>query len=173
MIKGCSKVYFKSFWRKFSPWLLASSWFLGIVLGIPAALAASNFLVPMMRQSVQCPVSILDLLAVTVVPFLLSAFMVSLSEPWILLIISTFKAFNFSFCACGISLAFGQCSWLVQFLFLFSDYLLVPLLYLYCVRHIQGQAVRRVWESYCYIGASLLIGGIDCFIVAPFLASLI
>ena len=173
MIKGCSKVYLRPFWCKFSPWLLAFSWFLGTLLGIPAALAANNFLVPMMCQSVQCSVSIPDLLAVTVVPFLLSAFAVSLSEPWLLLIISTFKAFNFSFCACGVRLAFGQSSWLVRFLFLFSDYLLVPLLYLYWVRHIQGQAVRRTWELYCCIGASLVISGIDCFIVAPFLASLI
>jgi len=173
MIKGSTRFSFKPFWRKFSPYLLALSWFLGMLLGIPAAVATSEFLVPMMRQSMQCSVSIPGLLAATVVPFLLSALAVSLSEPWLLLIISTFKAFSFSFCACGVSLAFGQSSWLVRFLFLFSDHLLIPLMYLYWMRHIQDQAVHRAWELYGCIGAALLIGGIDYFLVAPFLALLV
>lgn len=173
MIKGCVNISFRPFWRKFSPWLLALSWFLGMLLGVPAAVAASSFLVPMMHQSIQCAVSIPGLLAATVVPFLLSAFAVSLSEPWLLLIISTFKAFSFSFCSCGVSLAFGQSSWLVRFLFLFSDHLLIPLLYLYWMRHIRGQAINRSWELYGCIGAALLVGGIDRFLVAPFLASLV
>lgn len=173
MIKGSIKISFRSFRSKSSLWLLTLSWLFGVFLGISAALASSSFLIPMMRQSVQCSVSIPGLLAATVVPFLISAFAVSLSEPWLVLIISTAKAFSFSFCACGVSLAFGQSSWLVRFLFLFSDYLLIPLMYLYWMRHIQDQAVHRAWELCAYIGASLLIGGIDCFLVAPFLASLV
>ncbi len=173
MIKGCAKVYFRPIWRKFSPWLLAFSWLLGMLLGIPTAVASSSILVPMMRQSVQCSVSIPGLFTAAVVPFLLSAFAVSLSEPWLLLIISTLKAFSYSFCACGVSLAFGQSSWLVRFLFLFSDHLLIPLLYLYCVRHIRCEVPHRPWEMCGFIGTSLLIGGIDYFLVAPFLVSLV
>lgn len=173
MIKGRTKISIRSFWPKSSLWLLMLSWLLGMFFGILAAVASSSFLIPMMRQSVQCSVSIPGLLVATVVPFLISAFAVSLSEPWLLLIISTIKAFSFSFCACGVSLAFGQSSWLVRFLFLFSDHLLIPLMYLYWMRHIQDHAVHRAWELYGYIGVSLLIGGIDCFLVAPFLASLV
>lgn len=162
-----------SIWRKTSPWLLALSWFLGMLLGVPAALAASEFLVPMMHESVQCSVSITGLLASTLLPFLLSAYAVSLSEPWLLLIISALKAFGFSYCACGVSLAFGQSSWLVRFLFLFSDHCLIPVLYLYWLRHIHGQTKAAVWELPACIGAALLVGSIDYCLIAPFLVSLI
>lgn len=162
-----------SIWRKTSPWLLALSWFLGMLLGVPAALAASEFLVPMMHESVQCSVSITGLLASTLLPFLLSAYAVSLSEPWLLLIISALKAFGFSYCACGVSLAFGQSSWLVRFLFLFSDHCLIPVLYLYWLRHIHGQTKTSVWELPACIGAALLVGSIDYCLIAPFLVSLI
>ena len=173
MIKGCTRMDLRSLWRKFSPWLLALSWFSGMLLGTCAALATSEFLVPMMRQSVTRSVSIPGLLAASVVPFLFSAFAISLSEPWLLLIISTLKAFGFSFCACGVSLAFGQSSWLVRFLFLFSDHCLIPVMYLYWLRHIKGQVKTCFWEPAGCIGAALLVGCIDYCLVAPFLVSLI
>ena len=173
MIKGYTRMDLRSLWCKFSPWLLALSWFSGMLLGTCAALAASEFLVPMMRQSVTRSVSIPGLLAASTIPFLFSAFAVSLSEPWLLLIISTLKAFGFSFCACGVSLAFGQSSWLVRFLFLFSDHCLIPLMFLYWLRHIQGQATARLWESAVCIGVAVLVGCMDYCLVAPFLVSLI
>lgn len=162
-----------AFWRKFSPWLLAFSWFLGMILGILAASAASEALIPMMYQSVQCSVSSPGLLVAAVVPFLLSAFAVSLSKPQLLLIVSLLKAFSYGYCACGISLTFGQSSWLVRLLFLFSDHILIPMLYLYWVRHIQGCTDRRLSELWCFIAFALLVAGIDCYFVAPFLVTLI
>lgn len=162
-----------SFWRKTSPWLLALSWLVGMLLGISAALAASEFLVPMMRESVKCSVSITGLLAATLLPFLLSAYAVSLSEPWLLLIISALKAFGFGYCASGVSLAFGQSSWLVRFLFLFSDHCLIPVLYLYWLRHIRGQTKAAVWELPACVGFALLVGSIDYCLIAPFLVTLI
>lgn len=173
MIKRYSKPDLMLFWRKTSPWLLALSWIIGMLLGIPAALAASEFLVPMMRGSVSYPVSIPGLLAATLLPFLISAYAVSLSEPWLLLFISTIKAFGFSFCACGVSLAFGQSSWLVRFLFLFSDHCLIPVLYLYWLRHIRGESMVTSWELPACIGTALAVGSIDYCLIAPFLVSLI
>ena len=173
MIKKGMWTDFASFWCKASPWLLALSWLIGMLLGIPAALAASDFLVPMMRESIGCSVSIPGLLAATLLPFLFSAYAVSLSEPWLLLIISTLKAFSYSFCACGVSLAFGQSSWLVRFLFLFSDHCLIPLLYLYWLRHIRAKAKTSPLELSGCIGAALLVGSIDYYLIAPFLVSLI
>ena len=162
-----------SFWRKYGPLFLALSWFVGMLLGISAALTASEFLVPMMRESVKCSASIPGLLAATLLPFLLSAYAVSLSEPWLLLIISALKAFGFSFCASGVSLAFGQSSWLVRFLFLFSDHCLIPVLYLYLLRHIRGHTELKAWEFPVCIGSALLVGTIDYCLIAPFLVTLI
>lgn len=126
-----------------------------------------------MRESVKCSVSIPGLLTAAVLPFLLSAFAVRLSEPWLLLIISAFKAFSFSFCACGVSLAFGQSSWLVRFLFLFSDLCVIPLLYFYWVRHIRGGRSTVRWELPVFIGAAAAIGWVDYCFIAPFLVSII
>ena len=160
----CTKVY-SSLQQRYGFWSA------GMLLGIPAALAARDLLISMTRESVSCSVSVVGLLSATLLPFLISAYAVSLSEPWLLLIFSTVKAFCYSFCAIGVSLAFGQSSWLVRFLFLFSDYMLLPLLYLYWLRHIKGQA--KPWELPACIGASLMVGCIDYFWIAPFLASLI
>lgn len=173
MIKNLFHWQTPSWWCKVSTRLLAFSWCLGMLLGMLAATAASDTLIPMMRRAVYCPVSIPGLLAATVLPFLFSAYAVSLSEPWLLLIISALKAFSFAFCACGVSLAFGQSGWLVRFLFLFSDCCLIPVLFLYWIRHISGKGNGKRWELPVCIGAALLIGCIDYCFVAPFLVSLL
>lgn len=159
--------------RKYSKWFLASSWCVGLLFGVSAARCARTIIVPMMRSAVSASVSIPGLFAAAVLPFLLSAYAVSISEPWLLLIISTLKAFGFSFCAFAVSLAFGQSSWLVRFLFLFSDYCLIPILYLYWLRHISEKGSGFRFETCICITAALVIGSIDYCIVSPFLASLI
>ena len=160
-------------WRRFCRLLLAGSWCAGLLIGIAAANSAGTILAPMMRSAVMAPVSIVGLSAAALLPFLLSAYAVSISEPWLLLIISTFKAFGFSFCACAVSLTFGQSSWLVRFLFLFSDHCLAPVLYLYWLRHISGERNFSGWETVCFVAAAVLIGVIDFCLVSPFLATLI
>ena len=159
-------------WRKFSVWLLALSWVSGLLLGALAANASKDILTPLIYGSVLCDASILGLLCASLLPFLLSAFAVFLSEPWLLLIISTFKAFSFSFCASGVSLAFGQSSWLVRFLFLFSDLCLVPVLCIYWLRHISGRHTVRQWELPACLCAAAVVSCIDYCFIAPFLVSL-
>lgn len=167
-----SKLNLSLLWARLSPWFLGVSWLSGMVLGTLTANATKDDLIPMIQSSICSPVSIIGLLAAALLPFLLSAFAVLMSEPWLLLIISTFKAFSFSFCACGVSLAFGQSGWLVRFLFLFSDLCLVPLLYFYWLRHISGNIKVRQWELPICLCAAAAIGGIDYCFIAPFLVSL-
>lgn len=158
-------------WRRTSPWLLAICWGSGVLGGLLMAFSMEEVLDPLLRQGASMSPSASGLLAATVLPFLLSAFAVSLSEPWLLLIISTFKAFSFSYCACGISLAFGQSSWLVRFLFLFSDLFLVPLLYLFCVRHISGNQKRFRSEAVCCVLIACVLCAVDYCYISPFLVS--
>lgn len=161
-----------AWWRRVGPWLLALSWFAGVAFGTAAGCSSTEFSVPLIRESVQCDMSISGMLSTTLLPFLLSALAVSFSEPWLLLVISTFKAFSFSFCAWGVCLAFGQSSWLVLFLFLFSDFCLIPLLYLYWLRHIKGLNRIRRWELAAFLTAAITVGCIDYLYIAPFLVSL-
>lgn len=160
-------------WKKHSPRLLAMSWVSGMLLGGIAAASAGDYLVSLMRQGAVCSASISGLLAAVLLPFLLSAFAVYLHEPWLLLIISAFKAFGFGFCAFAVGLAFGQSSWLVRFLFLFSDVSLMPVLYLYWLRHIQPDVSHRPWEIPGCVCIALLLGWIDYCYIAPFLVSVL
>lgn len=160
-------------WRRCAKWFLAASWCSGLILGIFAAMRASNILVPMMHSAVNSPASIFGLFAAAVFPFLISIYAVSISEPWLLLIISAYKAFGFSFCACAVSFAFGQSGWLVRFLFLFSDHCLLPLLYLYWLRYVSGDKPLSNWESGACIAAAVLVGCVDYFLISPFLAAVI
>ena len=159
-------------WQKTAVRLLAVSWCLGIVLGYMAAVSAQSVITDVVQRCTSVEMSIIGGLAVTVLPFLMSAFAVSFSEPWLLLIFSTYKAFSFSFSAWGVCFAFGQSGWLVLFLFLFSDLLMIPLLYLYWLRHIRGDRAANIWELPLLICISLLVGAVDYRFVAPFLASL-
>ena len=159
-------------WRRNATRFLAFCWFLGIALGCMAAAASGPVLADLVRRSTGATLSITGAMTAAVLPLLLSAFAVSFSEPWLLLFISTFKAFSFSFCAWGVCLAFGQSGWLVLFLFLFSDFLLIPLQYFYWLRHIRGDIKPTFSELPLFLAAAAGVGCIDFWYIAPFLASL-
>lgn len=173
MIQNGTHQWIPSWWRKTCVWILAFSWIVGMLFGILAASAASDILIPMMRGAVQSSVSIPGLLAATVLPFLFSAYAVSFSQPWAIPIISAVKAFSFGYCGYGVSLAFGQGSWLVRFLLLFSDCCLIPVLFHYWVRNISGEGDRRWQELPIYLCIALFVGCVDYCLIAPFLVSLI
>ena len=159
-------------WRKIATRLLALSWILGMILGSLGAIYGESTLVVLVRQGVCSELSFTGISVVTMLPFLLSAFAVTFSEPWLLLLISTLKAFSFSFCAWGVCLTFGQSGWLVLILFLFSDIALIPLLYFYWLRHIKGTIPPSFWELPLFLAIALLIGSIDYRFVSPFLSTL-
>lgn len=159
---------YSKLWQRISPWLLALSWLLGMTLGCISCDACREITAVLIRQSVGAVPSLIGTVSVVVLPFLLSAFAVSICEPWLLLIISTFKAFSFSFCAWGVCLAFGQSSWLVLFLFLFSDFCLVPALYFFWLRHIRSGRFGR-WGSVLLLLYVAIVFLMDYWLIGPFL----
>ena len=165
--------FVRKWWRRHSPRLLAFCWIAGLIAGAAYSCFSADFCTVLIRRSTVQGMSFSGMMTVTTLPFLLSALVISLSEPWLLLVFSTFKAFSFSFCAWGVCLAFGQSSWLVLFLFLFSDFLLLPMLYFYWLRHIRGQAVTSLWMFSGLLFIALFVGMIDYQFISPFLASLV
>lgn len=152
--------------------ILAVCWILGMLGGCLCSQHCGDFCVRLLRQaSVSAPAKVSSV-STALLPFLLSALAVSIGEPWLLPMIGTFKAFSFSFCAWGVCLAFGQSSWLVLFLFLFSDFCLIPVLYLYWLRHIQG-VLASVWENGLIVLYALFISVLDSGVIAPFLVSIL
>lgn len=157
-------------WCKAAVSLLAFIWCVGLLLGMLTALRSEG-LGAVFQRAVRVAPSAFELLSAAIAPFLLSGLAVYLSEPWLLLVISGVKAFGFGFCACGTILAFGQGSWLVRFLFLFSDCCLIPLLLFYWVRHLCGKTAA--WELRACLIVALLIALVDYWVVSPFLVSIL
>ena len=164
--------YLKRSWHRYSVWLLHSFWILGFATGIFLAVSCQNILVPMMRGIVTARVSISGLLVVALLPFLLSCYAISLSDFWLLLFIGAAKAFGFGFCACGVSLAFGNSSWLIRILLLFTDCFAVPLLYLFSLRHISGRASRAQRDMAIVLSIMAITSLVDYIWISPFLAAL-
>lgn len=157
--------------RNRSTAVLTICWITCSVAGIITAIYMSDLLIPLMRGAVMQPVSISGVLIAVFLPFLFAAFAVFFSERWLLIVIGGIKAFGFGFCACGISLTFGQCDWLIRGLFLFTDHFTVPMLYLFCLRYLSGETrLRRELAVWLLIIA--VVSGIDHCFVSPFLAEL-
>ena len=158
--------------QRFRRVLLSISWVFGMLSGCIYGQSLRDLSIQAVNMSVFGLPTMIGSISAALLPFLLSALVVSIGEPWLLLFISAFKAFSFSFCAWGVYLTFGQSSWLVLFLFLFSDLCLIPVLYLYWLRHIRGEAAY-IWEHLLMLVYVLMIAVLDQRITAPFLVSVL
>lgn len=173
-MKKCSRLYtvLSRNWYRYSTWVLLACWITGLCIGILTAIHTSDSLIPLMRSVVSRPVSISGLMIAVFLPFLFSALAVSVSESWLLPLICGYKAFAFGYCACGVSIAFGQCSWLIQMLLLFSDSLSFPVLYLFCLRNLKAMSARFTTELIMLSVWCALVLFIDYRFVSPLLVKL-
>ena len=162
-----------SWWRKYCFLLLAFCWMAGLVSGSRAFLSAGDTLDSVMRGALIGSVSIVGLLCAALFPFLLSAFAVFISEPWLLLPVSFGDAFVFSFVSLGVTQCAGSAGWLIRWLLVFSASLLSPLLYLYWLRHLPGGRRFDSLEAACILCICALIGSADFRLISPLLARLI
>ena len=160
-------------WRKFCKLFLALSWHFGLLCGVLITDKCDPDLLSLMRSAVLSRVSIVGLLAVTFLPFLLSAFAVIFSSPWLMIPISFLKAFSFGYCASAVSTSFGSAGWLVRWLLLFSACCSVPVLYWFWLRHISGSQ-KSLWMDLVLCAVIvLLIGCLDYRVISPFLVKLL
>ena len=156
---------------KFTALFLAFSWFGGLILGMMFVKATATFFVPLMRGAAAGTVSIRGLLASAFLPFFLSGLAALYCRP-LVYFICFLKAFSYGCNVHGVALAFGNSSWLIRPLLLFSDSLLVPILYLYWLRVLSGDHGLRARE----LGMSLIwtaaVVTLDLSFVSPFLTGL-
>ncbi len=159
--------------RKGCYFFLAFFYLSGLLLGITIAFTAGDVNLNLMRGIPHASVSIVGSLCITILPFLLSAIAVSISKPWLLLVISFAKGFLFSFIAFTAMQSFGNAGWLIRCLLCFSDGLFLPVLYFYWLRRISGRSTASCCETMLFLPLAVLIGSIDFRIISPFLARLI
>ena len=147
-------------------------WLLGISVGcwISQVLKPSFFL--LMRSVVCQPVSIVGLFTSIFLPLILSYLSFLCKKPVIILIVCFLKAVAFSFSGVLLSQFFGSASWLLRFLFLFSDNCFMIVLF-------------YLWYQFCgsleYLGYSnlimysvlgLCVAATDYFVISPLLMGL-
>lgn len=161
-------------WRcKESKVLLACAWFSGLVAGVFCSLSASDSLFPTMRAAVQSCMSIPGLLSAILLPLLFSAFAVYISQPWLLIPIAFVKTFRFSFLAVGVMAAYGSAGWLIRWLLMFSDSLMLPVLWWYWSASLDRRGLAIAKASAVVLSVMIMIGSLDYCVISPFLANLI
>lgn len=160
------------YWKKFGTSILLIFWVLGSALGFLFGMAGNTDYSTVIRNAVLQPQSLSGILVVALLPFLIGTLAVSCSEFWVLPVLGGIKAFAFSFIACIVSVTFGQSSWLIYVLLLFSDMLLVPVFCVFCLRYISGNQalLRREWCIWFLV--AILVGCLDYCFISPFLVSL-
>ncbi len=160
-------------WRKGSTAFLAFSFLFGLFSGIAAFFAYGESVLPWMRSVLYSPVSIVGILCVTVLPFLFSAFAVFISKPWLLFLISFWKAMFFSFFSLGFLVSNGSAGWLIRWLLMFSDLICLPVLYFYWQRSLLQHEKASFAEGLVFFSLLLFIGSMDYRMIAPILSGLI
>lgn len=152
--------------------LLACAFLFGLISGILISMSASDALCSTMRAAPFGCVSIFGLLSVLLLPFLFSAFAVYSSSVLLLLCVAFAKAFAFGFVSFAVWAAFGAAGWLIRFLLMFADLIILPLLLWFWYQIMKNP---HSWVKSTLVACILacFIGGFDYCFVSPFLANLI
>lgn len=141
-----------------------------LVFGTLLAAFADNSSFSWMRLAADSRLSIVCLFAVQLLPFLIAAYAVHISRLWLLYTVCGCKLFIFAYMGAFIFMAFGSAGWLVRWLLLFSDIILVPLLCWFCYRCILGRDDSHNRDFWLCIGIVAVTGMINLLFISPLLA---
>ena len=158
---------------KLKPCYLALAWIGGLLLGAMLSVSADKLLTSTMRAAVSGSMSISGLIAVVLLPLLLSAYAVYFSQPVLLISTVFLKAFLFAYTGIAVLISYPASGWLIQCLLMFSDALMVPFLWwvwLCATSGSRNPSLRRIVACTVW---SALVGCVDITVIAPFLARLI
>lgn len=143
-------------------------WLAGLLLGSVATfffrIFISSLLPALMRIYCSVPIKLLF----TLLPFLLSAFVVYSSHfGWVFLICGA-KAVCFAICSSVLCLHYGQAGWLARWLLMFSDVCTLPLLFLYWTQSVTGGETFTWRKHVIFMLAIMLFTIVDYRIVTPY-----
>lgn len=159
--------------RKYSRWLLAFSWLLGLGAGGLCFRYAGDSAVSVMLLAPEAQLSIVSLFLCTLLPFLFSAFAVYLRRPRLLILICFCRAFLYAYVLCALFSAFPASGWLLRWLLLFTDSCAAALLFGFCLHHISGYyGFSATGFGLCTVCIGLA-AGLDYAVISPFLRQLL
>lgn len=157
-----------SFWRRYCNCFLACSWISGLLAGQFLFLRADASVYVVMRSAFYRPVSIVGLFFTTVIPFVVSAFAVSFSKPWLLVPLCFARSLLFSYIVLGMAMSYGASGWLIRWLLLFSQCVAVSLEYWYWRHCVSGERGLDFPVFLFLISLVFLIVSLDYCLMMPF-----
>lgn len=152
---------------------LAFSWFTGLLFGMIVSLEHFPTTASLMRLAPTVQVSIVSLISAISFPLLLSATAVFCFGPWLLIPIVFAKAFGYTFVCAGVLASWGGAGWLLQLLLIFSDTLMLPVLWLFWLRACRQEGRSVLSAIIPAVSAGFLICSIDLRFISPFLTDLL
>ncbi|MBE6958789.1 MAG: hypothetical protein E7447_06545 [Ruminococcaceae bacterium] len=150
--------------------ILAFFAFLCAVAGAAFAVNADHSYMLLMRMAASCRVSIVGA-AITVLPYLVSFYILIHSKPWLVYCVCGVALFLLSAALMSIRITYGSAGWLISVLLLLPQLVLTPMLFYLAIIKLRRQSISLPWVS--LIAVCSLIGMIDYALVSPFLAKLI
>lgn len=161
------------FHRKSRRFILASVWICGLLLGAVFSGFLSAELSSVMLSAVRSSVSLFGLLAVRLLPFLLSALLLYFSRSRLLYAVIFLKAFLYSYFGTSLLMTCHSAGWVLFGFLTFSDTLISPVLWFFWLRDIDAQS-HASYRAHA-IGAffAVAVTCIDYTYIVPYLARLI
>lgn len=148
---------------------LSIFWFSGLLLGFSYFSVIKPLPVSMMRSILCIPVSIVGLSFTVFLPLVISYFSLVIDKPFLALLSCFLKAISFGFTYACLTLHFHSASWLMRFLFMFSDSISSILLIVLCCNCFNRRASGKMCNSFFYLFSGLLILFFDCILISPLL----
>ena len=149
---------------------LIISWCLGILFG--HFFYEPSFL-SMMRCAVMQPVTIVGLFSCLLFPLLFSFLSVIMNKPIIIMIVCFLKAASFGFSIAALCGLFTTATWLIRFLFLFSDSCFCVVLLVLWLRHFHQSKIHNYCDFFVCSMIGIGIAAVDIFVISPFLQGLL
>ena len=148
------------------------AWILGLLVGYSVFFTNESFFLSLMPGAVTEPMSIVGLFAVIFLPLFFSYYSFLTDKPVIVLIVCFFKSAAFSFSGILVSHYFISASWLVLFLYLFSDTCCLAALSILWVRRFCCVNISGFGDVLNCALFGLGVAAVDYFAVSPFLECL-
>ena len=159
--------------RKDPTYFLAFSWVVGLLSGMIISLGHYPTTASLMRLAPTAQVSIVSLISAISLTLFLSATAVYYSQAWLLIPIVFSKAFIYAFVCAGVLASWGSAGWLLQLLLIFSDTMMLPVLWLFWLRACRQAGKSAISGIIPAVSAGFLICSIDLRFISPFLTDLL
>ena len=164
------RLRFLNFFRKYAISALACCWILGLILGILIShkvYVDSGYLVSSFQSR-----NAITLIMVILLPVLTSVLVTYMGHLWVLPLIAFCKSFSFSYVSCIFLGHFGSAGWLIQFLIMFSNCMLLPLLWWFWCALLRNRQQSQILLSVLMILLTIILAVLDDFLIFPVLSAL-